>query len=328
MKKKITVISVAAALSMLMAVPASVSAAETKNPAGYVVVAAEKFTLGQKFLSEPTKVPFYEGETGADISDRFFGEGNVNNGNPTGQYISAVADKNGTVEADIPAYILDAAKKADTAIENNRTDNAWLSGTDYCSMSGWFYGVNNNFATESISNYKPVDGDVIRMEFSVYGYGADIGMDNSSWGGPALLVTQADRDQLYTVMADVKDKFGSNADAALKTAYDNAYNTASDIEASEDQINKVYEELKTAYENGEIIVTTAVSQVTEPAVTSSSASAVTSVTTPASATKPAVTTSAKSKASPATGDSSSVMSLIIASCAVLAAGIVTRKRNK
>lgn len=327
MKKKITAISVAAILSMLVAVPASVSAAEARTPAGYVVVAAEKFTIGQKFLAEPTRVPFYEGETGADISDRFFGEGNVNNGKPTGSYISSIADKDGTVEAAIPAYILDAAKNADTIIENSRSDSGWLGGTDYCAMSGWFYGVNNNFATDSISNYKPVDGDVIRIEFSVYGYGADIGIDNSSWGGSEALVKHENKDQLYTVMADIKDKFGSNASTALKTVYYNAYNLASDISTPQDQINSAYQELKTEYENAESIVTTAVSQETEPSVTTSSASAVTSATTPAATTKAAVTT-AKAKASPATGDSSSVMSLIIASCAVLAAGIVTKKRNK
>ncbi len=324
MKKNITIIGLAAALSMFMAVPTGVNAEETKAPAGYVVVAAEKFTLGQEFVCVPEKVPFYEGETGADVSDRYFGEGNVNSGKPTGSYIASLADKNGTTEADIPAYILDAAKKAGETIENTRTDSKWLSSSDYCAMSGWFYVVNDAFASESISTYKPVDGDVIRFEFSVYGYGSDIGMDNSSWGGDSALISQANRDKLYTFMAEINaDDISDNT---LKTAYDTAYKTASDINASQADIDKVYQALETAYTNAGSAVTTAVSQVTEPSVTTEATTASTSVTT-AVTTKAATTTSAKSKASPATGDRS-VMPFIIASCAVLAVGVVSKKRSK
>lgn len=330
MKKIISVISITAALSVLMLGPTMVRAEETNTPAGYVIVAAEKFTLGQKFLSAPKKVPYYEGETGADISDRYFGNGNVNGGKPTGTYLSSVADRSGTVEADIPAYILDAAAKNGEAIENSRSDREWLGSTDYCAMSGWFYGVNNEFSSDPISEYEPKDGNVIRFEFSVYGYGADIGKDNSSWGGPEVLVSKVNRDKLYTALAKIENT--DIIDNALAQAYKNAVDTASDLKASQADIDKVYEEFQTAYaaySGG--IVTTAVPEVTTPSVTTTASTEVTrpSETTTASVTtkKAVSSTTSKTKASPATGEKS-VMPLLIASCAVFAAGLVSKKRSK
>ena len=93
------------------------------------------------------------------------------------------------------------------------------------------------YAQVGISAYEPVDGDVLEYRFTVYGYGADLGQDNSGWGGAAALVPAVNASELikamagadkslpeYTAAAEVLGKFGATreeldaAAAALKNA--------------------------------------------------------------------------------------------------------------
>ena len=52
-------------------------AQKSNEPKGYVTITAEKFTLGLGYLQEPIKVPFYEGDTYADLTIRALGEENL-----------------------------------------------------------------------------------------------------------------------------------------------------------------------------------------------------------------------------------------------------------
>ncbi|MGM9530743.1 hypothetical protein, partial [Intestinibacter sp.] len=54
-------------LSVVFISPKEVDAA---TPKGYVTLCMEKFTLGLGYIIEPVKVPFYEGDNGADIITR------------------------------------------------------------------------------------------------------------------------------------------------------------------------------------------------------------------------------------------------------------------
>ena len=60
----------AVAAAAVAASAASLCAFADDQPAGYVYFMAEKTTLGQGFVVEPVKVPYYEGETGLDIVER------------------------------------------------------------------------------------------------------------------------------------------------------------------------------------------------------------------------------------------------------------------
>ena len=42
-------------------------------------------------------------------------------------------------------------------------------------MSGWMYAVNNVFPGYGAAQYKPKDGDVMRWQYTVWGYGTDLG---------------------------------------------------------------------------------------------------------------------------------------------------------
>ena len=331
MKAKKVIISTIAVVSLLMTSAFTVSADETAEPAGYVTMTAEKFVLGQGFVKEPQRVPFYMGESGVDITKRFLENENINAGkgltSSSSDYVSSIAD-NGSEEADIPQYISDAVTALGKGkIENKRSMNGWLNAGDYYTPSGWIYVVNNKPSSSGISGYKPVDGDVLRYEFTIYGYGSDIGIDNSSWGGSESLTPAADRDDLYEIMADAKDAVKSDAD--LKKAYNKAVSEVYDLKAEQDKINKAYTDFKAAYDEANLTstVTTTVSDTTTTTAAVTSAATTTSVTT-ASTTAKATTTTTKAGKSPNTGDKAISALIISAGAAAVTAGIIAKKRRK
>ncbi|OMD63070.1 S-layer protein [Paenibacillus odorifer] len=164
---------------------------------GYVSVSVEKFTLGQGYIKEPIKVPIYEGDNGASLITRALGDGNYRYlGNiDSGFYLSEVKDS-GRSEVNIPQYILDMIS-ADGNTVGTKADPDWLSQFDYTSMSGWMYAVNNVFPPFGMTDYKPQDGDIIRTQFTTYGYGSDLG----GWG--EIPVQLANKDALTAEIAEI-----------------------------------------------------------------------------------------------------------------------------
>ncbi|MEK4192261.1 S-layer homology domain-containing protein [Paenibacillus sp. FSL L8-0323] len=164
---------------------------------GYVTVSVEKFTVGQGYIKEPIKVPIYEGDNGASLITRALGDGNYRYlGNiDSGFYLSEVKDS-GRSEVNIPQYILDMIS-ADGNTVGTKADPEWLSQFDYTSMSGWMYAVNNVFPPFGMTDYKPQDGDIIRTQFTTYGYGSDLG----GWG--EIPVQLANKDALTAEIAEI-----------------------------------------------------------------------------------------------------------------------------
>lgn len=192
--KKLLAVAVATGLMATMTCM-SVSAEEAD---GFVTVSVEKFSIGQGYVSQPETVPFYEGDNGIDIVKRAVGEENVvvTDGG-WGSYISGFVDSEGEIALpDCVAEVLDASTFT------GRADADVLSEFDYTSESGFMFFINCDSASVGISDYVPCDGDVISLRFSVYGYGADIGCDNSSWGGSESLIGDVDRCEATKLIAE------------------------------------------------------------------------------------------------------------------------------
>ncbi|MGM9530261.1 fibronectin type III domain-containing protein, partial [Intestinibacter sp.] len=148
--------------------------------------------------------------------------------------------------AKIPQYILDEIKK-DNGDLTERDKEGWLGEFDYTYMSGWMYCVNNKFPNYGASSYKPKDGDIIRWQFTVWGYGADI-CDNSEWGQPAYL-NYANRDKLTQKIAEINSASNKNkllSNSTVKNAYNNAINILEDMTSSQSKVDKAYNELTSA----------------------------------------------------------------------------------
>lgn len=122
-------------------------------------------------------VNFSKGDTYADVMMQLLKNLNLSYKSTTsayGFYLSAIQD-NDNSPAVIPQIILDALAKDDDDVSTSRTNQGWLGEFDYTKYSGWMYTVNNTMPNVGMGNKAPADGDVVRFQFSVYGYGSDIG---------------------------------------------------------------------------------------------------------------------------------------------------------
>lgn len=205
MKKARVLVSAAFAAATVCSAMALCASAENA-PDGYVVFYADKAVIGQGLVCEPTKVPFYEGDNGIAIVERaadvIVAEGDY------GAYVEGFYDTD--TGAEIPAAIAEVCPEMLGRISSDR-----LCSYDYTAESGWSYYINDESAMVGISDYKPADGDVIQFRFTVYGYGSDLGVDNSSWGGAPALVEAVDTAQLASLAA-AADKDTSEYDAAIE----------------------------------------------------------------------------------------------------------------
>ncbi len=178
----------------------TVSVSAQSNPdesTGTVAFTVIKSSIGQGFAVEPMLVELHEGDTGFDIIERsgcdfWFEDGDY------GKYITAFGDTD--TKSPIPDEIAAVCPEM-TA----REKDAWLQAGDYTPESGWSYFINGEYAQVGIGDYVPKSGDVLEFRFTVYGYGADLGIDNSSWGGAAALTEQVNASQLIGLCAQVKD---------------------------------------------------------------------------------------------------------------------------
>ncbi len=216
------ILSMAAALSVFSCFTVMVSA--EGSAAGHITFYADKAVIGQGYTVEPVEVPFYEGDSGIDVIKRAADA--VVTESEYGDYISGFADED--IGGEIPAAIAEVVPEM-----SGRNIDGYLCSFDYTSESGWSYFLNGEYAQVGISEYDPADGDVIRFSFTVYGYGADLGVDNSSWGGTPALVEMVNTSDLAKYLAQNKDdgsiEYKNAKDAIVKfgvtqTEIDNAYN--------------------------------------------------------------------------------------------------------
>lgn len=255
MRTRNIVSAIAAAAVAFGAVSFSVSAEE--EPAGYIYFMAEKTTIGQGFTVEPEKVPFYEGETGLEVVERAADVLTEDTG--YGAYITAFADTD--LETEVPEAI-----KAVVPEMTGRNTEGYLSALDYTAESGWTYFVNDEYAQVGIGDYVPADGDVVVFSFTVYGYGADLGVDNSSWGGAAALKEATKKAELVKLCAEAAE---ADIDPIV---YATAMEPLAQYEA--DQIN---------IDNAADALTTALNSTAEAAATEDTADSTAEVSDDASA---------------------------------------------
>ncbi len=167
----------------------------------HVTVSVEKFTIGQGYVFEPVTVELKEGDKGMDVLKRAVGEENIIvTSSEWGSYISGFKDVD-TGVVRLPNFFYQILSTDDFT---GRNTEGVLSEFDYTTESGFMFFVNGVSAMEGIDSYVPQDGDVLSMCYTIYNYGADLGIDNSSWGGSASLIGDISRTELTKVIAQAK----------------------------------------------------------------------------------------------------------------------------
>ena len=85
--------------------------------------------------------------------------------------------------------------------EDNGDGGDALGEFDYSNYSGWMYHVNGEEVGYGIASYKPKDGDVLRFQFTMYGYGTDL--TGRQWGNPNPIIDICNKDEITKLMAEV-----------------------------------------------------------------------------------------------------------------------------
>lgn len=212
---------------------------------GRAILSIERSTLGQPFYMEPRVIEFTEGENVAQALVRELGEGNYEyTGSPEdGFYLSQVLLKDDE-PVNVPQCILDYAGK--TQEELDPQDDEWLGEFDHTFMSGWIYWVNHVHMPYGMSGAILEDGDVVRLQFTVWGYGADLGL-GADWNPDAPDYKVANKDALITELAYVnEDKSILETNPAVKRAYDQAIELVYDLLSTQEDVDAAVEVLKHA----------------------------------------------------------------------------------
>lgn len=217
-------------IMILVSLPSAVIAKENADEFR-VVVSVEGATLGQGLYVEPKSYtldqineliasegygPYERSDlTAAMATLAMLIDNNIEYG-VTGSWESDVyiAELYGidTKELAIPSVITESAGGYPSNEDNDGNDDDWLGQFDYSSMAGWMITVNDlmipvgssQFGLEDFVGYDGYrnygDTYVIRWQFTLYGYGADLG-HSTGWGLDAFY-DRANKDLLYAAYAD------------------------------------------------------------------------------------------------------------------------------
>ena len=144
-------------------------------------------------------------------------------------------------EATVAEYITD--KSGPIPASKYATDRAgnYLGEFDYYSMSGWMYSVaetgkneDGTFSELSAPSFPGVgaaqwrmrDGEIVRWQFTVYGYGADLNADNSAWGQGSITGNSGDKTELTYEIAMMREAYKNSSTEKSYEAGDDKLETS------------------------------------------------------------------------------------------------------
>ena len=236
---------------LFLFIPLTVSASNEPT----VVMSVEKFTIGQGYIVEPTRVALQGNDSAASVLDRLltskgisyehkgtftdaFYMYQINNGD-NGRYVVPAAIK---AMGDFTTAGGDHIT-APTGQEINASFPD-LSEFSYTQSAGWMYTVKDkNVSEKALSDYKPVDGDVIRLQFTLYGYGADLGLVYDNEDFPLKLPDRNEMTERLALMNQYKTKLMTNE--SFRKAYDRAMEAIVNINTGQTLMNQAMNALPT-----------------------------------------------------------------------------------
>lgn len=202
---------------------ASVSYTMTYIPAeegegiGKVLFSIEGFTIGMGYFLAPTWVEIVEGMNGAMLLTQIIEENgwgyDYTGGIESGFYLSAITglDVSGNEIPDGLWELVSSYGYAwDRSYDEDENDRYGLGEFSVGFASGWMYEVNGSFYNYGFSDYIPMDGDVVRVHFTL-AYGADIG-GSSAMGGGFGDDWLTNAPYYYGIMAKLADIIASGTD--------------------------------------------------------------------------------------------------------------------
>ena len=200
-----------------------------------VIIDFEGYNLGQGFYIEPMVLEIPKGSSSAFATDMALTKAGFTYTASTsggGFFLDRIQGfDNGNVV--LPDYLEEIIEEYWGWLDPGSGDGS-LGSNDYVDgMSGWMNTVNHVLAEVGAASHILEDGDVIRWQFSIWGFGRDLGID-SDWGGPALY---GHLDKTELIRALVADGVSAEAKQLALDTVIKALATEADIEAAIEAIN-------------------------------------------------------------------------------------------
>ena len=247
MKRILSIVCAIALALSLVVMPANTQAATAKKYAYFTV---ETTTIGQGFFVQPTKVELKDGDKVVDVFKRVMSENKKEYFDGTGEYgwyLTGIKNADaGTLNIPSRISAMEDYGTAKAPSNENNTGNAAkpdLSAMAYHDMSGWMFMINNASASAGADSLLANDGDVIRLQFSVYAYGADLGFDYGEYN-VVTPVKVANKDALIKKVADVKDDKAYMSIAAAKKAYEDGIKVLENYDATDAEVKTATETIE------------------------------------------------------------------------------------
>ena len=132
--------------------------------------------------------------------------------------------------------------------EDDKKDKK-LGEFDYNSWSGWMYSTGDSdnddypsFPGVGASEYRMIDGEVMRWQFTCYGYGADLNADNSAWGTASVVPELGNKSELTWEVAALR-KETKDAELEKDENFVKAIAVLEDPAATQSEIDAAYQAL-------------------------------------------------------------------------------------
>lgn len=237
-----------------------------------VTVTIERFTIGQGYLLKPTSVEVNKDASVKDVLEKAAQENNIKlNATSTsyGYYLDSISYAD-TGVVNIPESIssmpgIDAGygcytAPTNTTVNSRFEDEQKLGGGSFTDLAGWMYALNNKESDNGMDAQPVADGDVVRVQFSVYAAGADIGF--KSWYAGIESAKLADKDSLIKKVAELSAKGNQDKDLT------EAISVLEKYDATQQEVDDALAKLQATDETTEQVTgETTTPAVTTPAVT-------------------------------------------------------------
>ena len=192
-----------------------------------VTVTIERFTIGQGYLLKPTSVEVDKDASVKDVLEKAAQENNIKLNATTssyGYYLESISYAD-TGVVNIPesissmpgidadyggGYTVHYDAPTNTTVNSRFEDEQKLGGGSFTDLAGWMYALNNKESNNGMDAQPVADGDVVRVQFSVYAAGADIGF--KSWYAGIESAKLADKDSLIKKVAELSAKENQDKD--------------------------------------------------------------------------------------------------------------------
>lgn len=173
-----------------------------------VYVTFEGYNVGKGYFVPPTKVTVAEGSTQAEATVAALKKAGVTAnyaGTPTNGFYLTDLGVSDRFTPKVPSYL---SSQPEFKLGKSNGDGK-LGNGDFNGQAGWMSTYDNQVGMVGAADLEATQGQVIRWQFTLYGYGCDLGLAAACWGTDPFYKA-ADKTDLIRKIAAV-----SPSDAAV-----------------------------------------------------------------------------------------------------------------